>query len=290
MRAVIAGARRARQGIGAFVGQALVDAGCDVTGVVGTTAETAQAAAAPLEANAYLDLVEAIAKETPALVAICTPIEAHEAQLRIVADAGCHGLCDKPLIWPPGASLSTLLDTFERHERNLSLLTQWPHTLPAFYRLHPELAAHSVERFFMRLAPASTGARMLLDSMSHPLSVLERIGGHGRVEDVDVRMEGAGWTVRFGYRGIACEVELVHAPEPPRPAALGLNGRVAHRVIEPGYRLFFEDGDRRVPLDDPMPLRVREVVHAARANLPVDRDGLTLGMQNLEALLVGLQP
>ncbi|MHC4410614.1 MAG: Gfo/Idh/MocA family oxidoreductase, partial [Planctomycetota bacterium] len=77
MRVVVVGARRARQGIGAFVAEALVGCGCEVGGVVGTTPETVHSAAQPLNANGYLDLAEALASDKPDLVAICSPIEAH---------------------------------------------------------------------------------------------------------------------------------------------------------------------------------------------------------------------
>lgn len=289
MRIVIAGARRARQGIGAFVARAFVECGCEIAGVVGTSPETVQEAAAPLGVPGYTELDEAIREQSPDLVALCTPIEAHAAQLRTVADAGCHCLCDKPLLWPPGPPASSILDAFEKRGKHLALLTQWPLTLPAFYELHPDLAAQGVESFFMLLSPASTGPRMLLESLSHPLSMLERLCGHAPVEAVRTEMQEGGWIVEFRYRGAACKIRLQHAAEPPRPAGYGVNGRFARRVIEPGYELFFEDDDRRVPLPDPMPLRVREVVQAARAGVPTDRESILLGMRNLEALLVGLQ-
>lgn len=288
MRVVIAGARRARQGIGAHVADAFVACGCELAGVVGTTPETVQEAAAPLGVPGYTDLDEAIREESPDLVAICTPIEAHAAQLKAVAAAGCHCLCDKPLLWPPGPPTSSILDAFEKRGKHLALLTQWPHTLPAFYALHPDLAAQGVESFFMRLSPSSSGPRMLLESLSHPLSMLERLCGHATVEAVKTEMKDGGWLVDFHYHGVACKVKLVRAPEPPRPAGYGINGKIALRVIEPGYELFFADGERRVPLPDPMPMRVREVVAAARSGVPTDRESILLGMKNLEALLVGL--
>ena len=207
-----------------------------------------------------------------------------------VADAGCHCLCDKPLVWPAGAVVSGVLDAFEKSGKHLALLAQWPHTLPAFYSLHPELAGHAVESFYMRLSPNSTGPRMLLDSLSHPLSMLERLCGHATVEAAHAEMEDGGWMVDFRYKGVACKVKLQHAPEPPRPAGYGINGKIARRVIGPDYEFYFEDGDRRVPLPDPMPMRVREVVAAAKAGVPTDRESIALGMRNLETLLVGLQP
>ena len=88
MRVVVVGARRARQGIGSFVAEALVDCGCKMVGVVGTSPETVQAAAQPLGVSGYVDLEAAIRRESPNLVAICTPIEVHAEQLRVVADAG----------------------------------------------------------------------------------------------------------------------------------------------------------------------------------------------------------
>jgi len=51
MRVVVAGARRARQGIGAFVAEAFLQAGCEVAGVVGTTPEIALAANLPADAT-----------------------------------------------------------------------------------------------------------------------------------------------------------------------------------------------------------------------------------------------
>ena len=291
MRVVVVGARRARQGIGAFVAEALVGCGCEVVGVVGTTPETVHSAAQPLNANGYLDLAEALASEKPDLVAICSPIEAHAEQLRIVADAGCHCLCEKPLLWPPAATTSRVLDNFEKNGKHLALLTQWPHTLPAFYALHPDAATGKIESFIMRLSPISTGPRMLLDSMSHPLSMLERLCGHARVQDVVVQFEGEACRVEFNYRGVACMVGLQHRAEPPRPASYAINGCVVSRVIGEDYEIYLEvPYGKRLPLRDPMPLRVREVLRAAQAGVPTDRESITLGMQNLEALLVGLQP
>lgn len=271
-----------------------MDAGCSVFGVIGTSHETVREPADRFGARGYLDTWEAIQTEQPDLVAICSPIEAHREQLEVVGNAGCHCLCDKPLWWSDGpenraAVTADLVDLFASKGKYLGLLTQWPQALPAFYRLHPDVAAHSVESFAMHLGPISSGARMLLDSMSHPLSILERIAGHGEVAGVSVREAGRTQVVTFDYRGIAAEVTLTTTPEPPRPAAFAINGRWAHRVVEPGYALFLEDEGRRVPMDDPMPLRVAEIVQAARAGRAPDRDSLVLGMSNLERLMQAVE-
>ncbi len=285
MKAVVIGARRARQGIGAFVGQALLDAGCELVGVVGTSPETVREPAEAFATRGYLDLADALKTERPDFVAICSPIEFHREHLELVADAGCHCLCDKPLWWDESASVDGLVDRFDAHGKHLALLTQWPHALPAYYRLHPDMVGEEVYRFRMDLGPASTGTQMVLDSVSHPLSMLERIAGPAPVTEAFGGAAGSTTRIDFAYGEVHVELTLTTSPTPPRPAEFAINERWARRVIEPEYQLFLEDKGRRVPMPDPMPLRVAEVVKAAREGLPTDRTSLVLGMANLKVLM-----
>jgi hypothetical protein len=281
MRVIVAGARRARQGIGAFVAQALVDAGCEVVGVVGRTDETSADAARALNSTPYTDLREAIEKQQPELVFIGTPIALHAEQLAIVAAAGCHCLCDKPLMKPPFDE--SIIDAFGT--KHLALLTQWPHVIPAYHSLFPEHGP--LREFFMRLSPRTDAileSRILeshiLESMSHPLSVLESFVGPREATDIRIRLP----RIKFRYSGIDCEVRL--EPSDDRAASIGTNGRIAHRVIEPGHKMFLANDDRRVPLPDPMPLRVTEVLADIRAGKPTNKRSLVMGMQNLVRFLV----
>jgi len=290
MKAVVIGARRARQGIGAFVAQALIDAGCELVGVVGTSSETVREPAERFSTRGFVQVSDALSAANPDLVAICSPIATHRDQLELVANAGCHCLCDKPLWWDDGAEnrasfTNSLVETYEQNGKYLGLLTQWPHALPAFYQLHPDLTAHAIESFAMELGPISTGAQAVLDSVSHPLSMLERLVGLAPVEDVRAELP----LLSFTYGGVPVEIALTTTPEPPRPAGFAINGRWARRVVEPGYRLFLADDERRVAMKDPMPLRVAEVVNAARAGLPPDRGALVTGMANLERLMQAVE-
>ncbi len=275
MRVVVAGARRARQGIGAFVAQALVDEGCEIVGVVGRSPETAADAAKPLNSTPYTDLREAIDDQQPELVFIGTPIEVHAEQLKIVASAGCHCLCDKPLVKPPFDE--SIIDAFGT--RHLALLTQWPHVLPAYHSLFPEHGP--LREFFMRLSPHADAIleSHILESMPHPLSVLESFVGPREATDIRIRLP----RIRFRYSGIDCEVRL--EPSDDRAASIGTNGRIAHRVIEPGPKTYLANDDRRVPLPDPMPLRVAEVLADIRAGKPTNRRSLVIGMENLVRFL-----
>jgi hypothetical protein len=284
---VVVGARRARQGIGQYVTNALAVAGCEIAAVVGTTPETVQQAAEPLGTRGYTDVQEAIARERPDLVALCTPIETHREQLSIVAAAGCHCLCEKPLLWD--ASRDNVLDAtaivaeFEHAGAHLGLITQWPQTLTAFFLLHPAVEDQPVETFAMHLGPISTGAQMVLDSVSHPLSMLERLCGDHDVEKVLVDREERRCTLRFSYGGVDCRIDLETCEEPPRPAGYSINGLSAERRVQSGpeYRLWLEDGDRSVSMEDPLPLQVRSFLQAART----DSEGLLLGMRNLTRLM-----
>jgi len=290
VRALVIGARRARQGIGLFVARALLGAGCKLVGVVGTSHETVREPAETFGVRGFLDVWEAIQTGKPDIVAICSPIEVHREQLELVGNAGCHCLCDKPLWWDDrpenrASTTSHLVGLFEEQGKHLAVLTQWPHALPAFYELHPDVVGQPVESFAMQLGPIRSGPQAVLDSISHPLSVLERLAGLAEVTDVNARMP----VLAFRYGEVAVEVTLTTTPEPPRRAAFAINGRWAHRVVEPDYRLFLEDDGRRVAMDDPMPMRVAEALNAARAGLPPDRDSLVLGMANLERLMQAVE-
>ncbi len=58
---------------------------------------------------------------------------------------------------------------------------------------------------------------------------------------------------------------LEHQPEPPRPAALAINGCRANREIrEPGYQIFLRSDSRRVRVADPTARLVSDFVRALR--------------------------
>jgi hypothetical protein len=124
----------------------------------------------------------------------------------------------------------------------------------------------------MQLRPAGTGAKMLADSLPHPLSLLQRLapGPEPRIDEVaysSTAPDAARIRVRFRYSTgaseTACEVELRPTQAHPREVALAIDGRQAvRRTTRPEYRLSYEDGERSVPLEDPMSLLVADFVAA----------------------------
>src|SRR5688572_28407504 len=165
----VIGARRRRQGLGGFIAQRFAEAGGDVCAVVGTRPETAEEARASLrerfsiDCRAYTRLEDALEKERPDIVAICSPYESHAGQLEEVARFGAHCLAEKPLVWGPPGDLvpmaREIVESFVRRARHLAVVTQWPFTLEDFYRLHPAEGGRPVERFEMSLSPLAPGSR-----------------------------------------------------------------------------------------------------------------------------------
>jgi hypothetical protein len=284
-RVALVGARRVRQGLGPFVARDLVAAGARITGVVGTSAESAAAAGRELQASlgievrACRDLRDLLAREALDALVILSPSPTHETYLRAALDAGLHVLCEKPLVWG-GDGLArraeALASGFERKGLLLRENCQWPHVLSAYQELHG-LPAGPPRRFAMRLAPDSAGIEMLGDALSHPLSVLQALapGSEPRVERPRFR-RGAGPAgaaridLNFVYRTQTCaidvEVELEQSRALPRPASLAVDGRWAERRVSmPGYTLHLTAAARAVKVRDPLTVLIEDFVAQLRA-------------------------
>lgn len=97
----IAGAR----GIGKHHAKWFAKAGCDVVAVYGTSAESAESAAVGLrdlmgfQGRVYHEWDRFVEESGMELCAVCSPAEAHARNVRSLAAAGKHILCEKPLVW-----------------------------------------------------------------------------------------------------------------------------------------------------------------------------------------------
>ncbi len=301
----VIGARRRRQGIGEHVARHLHRNGAAVRAIVGTTPESvaeacaALAAAHGLRCRGYASVEALLDAEGQALdaLAVCSPIEAHAAGLEAALAARLHALCEKPLTNGAadlGAEARAFATRFAAAGRYLATVTQWPHTLAAFRRLYPEadLDRRPPRRFAMRLSPISRGRAMLVDSLSHPLSLLRALVGPGRAEPRGVEWRGdEAATVRFGYEHAAGEVEvevaLARCETQPRPASYAIDGREARREVRmPEYALALVGANgRRVAIEDPLGPLVRDfIARAGRADTP-DVDGIASDAAALDAIL-----
>jgi hypothetical protein len=270
-RVALVGARRVRQGLGPFVARDLAAAGVEVNAVLGTSEESAASAARELaerfgiRAYPYTSLDELLAKESIDALVILSPAETHERYLRAARDAGLHVLCEKPLVWGAADFAQRgreLVDDFRARGLLLAENCQWPHVLDAFRALHPSWAGRPPARYAMLLAPAAPGIEALRDALPHPLSLLQVLcpDPHPHLEAIRFeRVNGVPETMRVGFvycaqgARVDCTVELRAGAQVPRPAALEIDGlRAERRIRLPDYRMELADGERTVPLPDPL--------------------------------------
>ncbi len=266
------GPSRSRQGLGPFLARFAESSGGVVAACVGSCLDSSLAGAQTLggllghEIRPYADLEAMIAGEvdrgTPleALI-IASPHATHEDALHRAAASGLHVLCDKPLIWG-GVDLvgrtERVLAAFLQKGLCLQVNTQWPYTLPAYFRLFPGLAGTSIDRFACRFSPISVGAQQIPDALPHPLSLLQALSPSASSRLLDLRIElgddaSGTQTFAFTWPGdagpVACEVSLEVHEELPRPAEYGIQGRIAHRqILLPAYELSFR-GELPLVLD-----------------------------------------
>ncbi|MCC7137262.1 MAG: Gfo/Idh/MocA family oxidoreductase [Planctomycetes bacterium] len=286
-RVGVVGARRVRDGTGAFLARFLHAAGCKVVAVAGTSEATAAEAARGLsahdgiEAAPYGDARAMVERERLDALVVASPEGTHEPLLTLALDAGLHVLCEKPLLHAPDddaypARGAALVAAFAARGLCLVVDAQWRHALGAYMRLFPDVSPRAARRFSMRLSPSVGGRAAVPVAMPHPLSVLDHLAPPERpgLTDLEVDVGDPGrLLVRFTHpgRGVRAEVELVVTTERPRPFSFGFDGAVATRVVrEPGYRaaLVAEGLGREVALPDPVEAVVKDFVARVRRGPP----------------------
>lgn len=299
LRVGVVGVRRLRQGLGEHFARWLVAAGAEVPAFIGRTPEsigqsTALLARRGIAARGFTSLDALLAAEPVDALVIASPAASHRAWLDAACAARLHVLCEKPFVWDvddPARETARIVAAFDAAGLVLHEHCQWPETLPAFLALHPGAFDARVARVSMELSPSTLGEDALVDTVSHPVSLLQdvlvRTGQRTRgapivPERVEFRHPGGPdgpleVEARFrDVRGsaVVLGVRLTRHPEQPRPAAYAIDGRRADRRIQlPAYTMTLADGGREVPLDDPMLLAVARFVRAAADARERERSG-----------------
>ena len=284
-RVALLGPRRVRQGLGPYFASALSAAGARVVSFGVGRPTSIEPAAAELRERLGYEVhgsvgVEDLLASTPcdALV-IASPIESHEDALHAALDAGVHVLCEKPLLVPNSSAArraDALARDFAAAGLHLMVHAQWPETIPSYFELFPSLraSAQNPTQFHMRLAPSGLGAAAIVDSLSHPISLLQALAPdpNARIAEARILRSQAtarhelDWRYLWSRGEIACSVELQRCEAPPRPAGWGIESAYAERRIAmPEYALSFVSSDPRansasVQVPDPLFLRVRRFV------------------------------
>lgn len=302
LKVLIIGARRHRQGLGEFVARYFQEANARVVAVVGTNANTIAQACEKLSqyriaCRGYTSLQRALEQEEPEIVAICSPYQFHYEHLLAVAQANAHCLCEKPLWWDELRDLAPqterLMDGFVRRGKYLALQTQWPCTLSAFYRIYPHIYRQPISTFEMELSPLSTGVDMIIDSISHPLSMLYSLLGLGRVNIPKCRY------LNTDRSRVQMDFEFIHASgttevscrftttlRPPRPAAYAINGLRVERTIQlPQYQIYFHGDGKEVLVKDPLQSLIEDFLTKVNVGEKTDSELLIRSMRDMESLV-----
>ena len=292
-RMAIVGARRVRTGLGPFLAKHLVAHGAEVPAFIASRKETIEDGRWALrnvgvDAQGFTDLDALLAAHpTVGALVIASPHEAHRRWLDDAIGRGLHVLCEKPLVWgdpEPAWEAARLAELAA--ERGVVLFENcpWPYALPAFDALHPAAREGAARTFEMEMSPSSSDPRqMLVDAMSHPLSVLQAIApGNPRMRGASpLRVmaweESAAGRVdaAFVFRRsldlppIDVRVRLRTCERQPRPMALVVNGRRADRTVRmDDYAMSLTGGGREVALADPMAALVADFVRAVAQGEP----------------------
>jgi predicted dehydrogenase len=267
LRIGIVGAGRTRNGLGPFLASAFAAAGASVVGVAGRDLASAGRAAAELTTRlgcpvAAFPSALALASAVDALV-VASPVDAHQDGLRAALAAGIPCLCEKPLVAAADTAAGLeIVAEFAQRGLPIDENCQWPFVLPALWELHPRLHGRPVRRVSMGLGPSAAGRAMVVDSLSHVLSVVQALAavdgdaGATDVQQSDPRPTAERNVLSFLLTAatgpVAVELHLQRCPEQPRPAWLEVNGCRMDRRIGAGYSQSFVAGERSVVAPDPL--------------------------------------
>ena len=191
LRVAVAGA----SGIGRHHAKWFSFWGCEVVAFTGTTSASCQTTARTLAdlfgfaGRSYTDLETLLSKERPHIVAVCTPNAQHFEYADIALRAGCHVLCEKPLIWHPGGEGllergEKLIQLAQESDLCFGVCTQYAASIPQYEELlrTSETTSGEVEEFSVEMETLSRVG----DSRSRVGDSRSRVGdsrSRGQVRD-----------------------------------------------------------------------------------------------------------
>ncbi|MEQ8766590.1 MAG: Gfo/Idh/MocA family oxidoreductase [Planctomycetota bacterium] len=285
-RLALIGPRRSKQGLGPFLAKFFARAGCEVPAIVGHRPETLEGGEremrerAGLEVEGFTSLAAAHIRHRLHGAVIASPPATHAGYLKEALELGLHVYCEKPFVTGVKDPMSTCEGIVQGcKERGLLLMenVQWPETWPSYLELFPEMIGRTPETFEMWLSPHEGGRPMIIDSYSHPISLLQAIvPGEGAHVEVISYTEPDARSLRCDFDWVTDAARVratIHTRtqiEQPKPAAYGIDGKRADREVEPGtYAMTLRDAEgRSIPMPDPMERLVsrfaREVKTALR--------------------------
>lgn len=228
-------------------------AGSQVVAFLGSTPETCVRTARnlsalfPFEGQGYTDWDSLLAECQPEIVDLCVPNELHYDLAVAAISAGCHVLCEKPLVWYPGRSgdyqlryATAIVDKARSRGVKLGICTQYVAALPQYEALHKAVRGPvpHPRSFYAEMETLSRGrerspAQIWVDMGPHPLSLLlawlpEAQLDEGSLttafEKTEARTE---FVVRTGQDSCKCLIVVRDKPDGTPARRFGINEAVA---------------------------------------------------------------
>jgi hypothetical protein len=201
LRVGIAGAR----GIGRHQAKWFAQVGCEVAAIYGTGPETASAAAqyvrqlCDFQGRVECDWDQFVSAPDLDAISVCSPPEAHYANVLTALRAGKHVLCEKPFVWDWQAgpdrmreASRVMVETAVSCGRVLALNAQYPAAVEPLLQLYREAHGRAplLQTLLIRMETAGPPrsphgpAEVWADLGPHPLAVVDALlpGGAPDVE------------------------------------------------------------------------------------------------------------
>jgi hypothetical protein len=277
MKVSIIGAGRNRNGIGEYVGKYFHKNSAEVTSVLGRTEETSRKASLNLQkygikSNSYTDLHEMVERERPDVVVIASPSSTHYDYLVKCVDLGLNIFCEKPFLSPDlddvRGRAGNILEKAKEKRLTLAMNSQWPFALKYYKKICGEIGIKKSNRFFISLSPFTSGREMISEAVPHALSLLYSVLGEGEIGNLIFESpKEQEMTIKFKYLfgKKDCEVliKLAKKEEQPREFQFGFNDKIVKRSLNlRNYDIYFNYGNRKWRIADPLDLSVRDFIRA----------------------------
>jgi hypothetical protein len=289
--------------------------GSHVVAFVGTTPERCQETARVLASTfefsgrGYSSIDDMLRQERPDVVDICSPNHTHYPTALRALEAGCHVLCEKPMVWDPALTGHQMMDQVKHLQeaasassRHLGMCSQLTAVLPQYERFCPD-AGPVPSHFTARLEttssePMRSAAEVWVDMGPHPISlILARFPGavvDSETLDIDFDRHTAHvvFEVVDGNHRCFCDITVCDK-QPPLHRHFGFDGQIVEISGRPG-----DDGYYRAVLSrdgvedqgtDPMHLLIRQFAQVVAGEDQAPLVSVDTALRNLQIQLGVIQ-
>jgi predicted dehydrogenase len=203
---------------------------------------------------------------------IASPSSTHYEYLLKCVELGLNVFCEKPFVRPDLDQLrekvEAIFEKVKEKKLTLAMNSQWPFAIKYYRKICEGIEIKKIDRFIMKMSPFVMGKEMIPEAVPHALSLLYCLLGEGEISDlVFESLEKEEMKIKFKYHFEAkrCEVflNLASKEKQPRDFEFGLNNKIVRRSLNlKNYDIYFNFGNKKLKIADPLELSVRDFIGA----------------------------